>query len=65
MLMTIRWVLDTVELGQFPGRTQRHLLQLLPGTFTAIGISPDTQLFVKRVTNRAFQLGVNYGNSRG
>jgi hypothetical protein len=57
--MTIRWALDTVELKQFPGRTQEALLNLLPGTFTDIGISPDTQLFVKRLTPCAFQVGVS------
>jgi hypothetical protein len=55
--MLIRWALDTVELDCFPGQARKALMQLRPGTFTAITISTDTQFFVKRLTERAFQLG--------
>lgn len=63
MFMSIRWAFDTVELEQFPGQTREALVKLQPGTFTAIRISEDKELFVKRLTKRAFQLGVTYGNS--
>ncbi len=60
--MSIRWTPDTVELDWFPGKTQETLLKLQPGTFAAIGMSLGsslgTQLFVKRLTARSFQLGI-------
>jgi len=61
MLKSIRWAFETVDLESFPSQTQRALMSLRPGTFTAIKISIDTQLFVKRLTGRAFQLGVYSG----
>jgi hypothetical protein len=57
MSNSIRWVSETVELEFFPNQTQRALMGLRLGTFTAIKISIDTQLFVKRLTAKAFQLG--------
>jgi hypothetical protein len=62
MFTSIRWAFDTVGLEWFPGDTQRALMQLRPGTFTAVRISEYPQLFVKRLTERAFQLGVIYSD---
>lgn len=64
MFMSIRWALDTVDLEWFPGQTQDALVNLRPGTFTAIRISVETQLFVKRLTEKAFQVGAWYKQSR-
>ncbi|HET9697417.1 MAG TPA: hypothetical protein VFP40_11165 [Terriglobales bacterium] len=62
MLMTIRWVPDTVELVHFPGQAQETLRNLNPGTFTTINVSTETKLFVKRLTQKTYQVGVSYVN---
>ena len=58
---TIRWVLDTVGLDRFPGRTHGTLLKLRPGTFTTLRNSAENELFVKRLPERACQLGLRQG----
>jgi|tagenome__1003787_1003787.scaffolds.fasta_scaffold16512791_1 hypothetical protein len=60
MFTSIRWSLDTVDLECFPSQTQEALMNLQPGTFTAIRISVETQLCVKRLTEKAFQTGAWY-----
>ena len=62
MLMTIRWVPDTVELVHFPGQTQETLRNLNLGTFTTISVSTETKLFVKRLTQKTYQVGVSSVN---
>lgn len=56
--MLIRWAWDTVELEKFPCHTQDTLRRLQVGGFTVITIAFGTQLFVKRLTQTAFQLGL-------
>jgi hypothetical protein len=56
--MLIRWIPDTIDLERFPERTQAALRQLKAGSFAEIASSVDTQLMVKRLTDRAFQLGL-------
>jgi hypothetical protein len=62
MMTSIRWAFNTVGLEWFPSHAQGVLIKLRPGTFTAVRISEYPQLFVKRLTEKAFQLGVIYSD---
>ena len=62
--MLIRWSWETVELEKFPQHTQAALRGLRAGTFTAITIAFGTQLFVKRLTDSAYQLGLGQAGWR-
>ncbi len=59
--MLIRWSWETVELEKFPRHTQEALRTLRAGTFTMITIAYGTELFVKRLTDNAYQLGLGQG----
>ena len=59
--MSIRWAWETIELEKFPPQMQEALRKLEAGRYTVITISFETKLFVKRLTQRAFQLGLDYG----
>jgi hypothetical protein len=60
--MLIRWAWETVELEKFPRHAQASLRRLNAGTFTVITLAFDTQLFVKRLTQGAYQLGLAQGS---
>ena len=62
--MLIRWSWETVELEKFPQHTQAPLRRLRAGTFTAITIAFGSQLFVKRLTDNAYQLGLGQADCR-
>ena len=54
----IRWVGNVVGFSEFPEQTHAALSKLVPGSFMVIAVSVDTQLYVKRLTETAFQLGL-------
>ena len=58
MARFIRWVGGVVGLDEFPEQTQVALSKLVPGSFMVIAVSVETQLYVKRLTETAFQLGL-------
>jgi hypothetical protein len=59
----IRWSWETVELEKFPGHTQEALRRLRAGTFTVITLAFGTQVFVKRLSQSSYQLGLGQTSS--
>jgi len=61
MAKFIRWTANVVGLEEFSEQTRAAISELAPGTFLVIAVSVDRQLYVKRLTRKAFQLGLETG----
>jgi len=61
MARFIRWVGDVIGLDELPEQAHAAVSKLVPGSFMVIAVSVDTQLYVKRLTETAFQLGLETG----
>jgi len=60
--MFIRWTSEAIELEKFPVHLHEALQTLRTGTFTAVTITYETRVFVKRLTPSAYQLGLDYSS---